>query len=331
MKLPAAMEMVRLARLLLVVVGVLWCMWPMRSSAQSPPQFSLVQRTSNHEIALTIVGQSASYYDIEAATDLAAWDVLSTVASGGASSLQYTDSAAPFLQARYYRVQQLAGTNVFTGDHLSTTNGDVIIHPLGHASLVLGWQGKTIFCDPTNSPVGLPKADLVLVTHAHSDHFNTGVINAVRGTNAVIIAPQDVYNQLTAPQKAIARVLGYGASTNLLGLEVEAVAAYNSFHPLGTANAYVLTIGGRRIFVSGDTGNTTEMRALKDIDVAFVCMNQPFTMTVAQATNAVSAFHPKIVYPYHYKDQSGASANATVFKQQLQSDLGIEVRLRKWY
>jgi L-ascorbate metabolism protein UlaG (beta-lactamase superfamily) len=292
-----------------------------------------VQRVANSEIALTLSGQSGAYYQIDVATNLAAWNALATLASGVASSVPYTDSAAPFLEARYYRAQQLLGSNVFIGDHLSTTNGDVIIQPRNHATFILSWQGETIYVDPAASATytGLPKADLIVITHSHSDHFNTVTINAVRGTNAVIVAPQDVYNQLTTAQKPIARVLGYGGSTNLLGLDILALPAYNSYHPLGTGNAYVLTIGGQRIFISGDTGNTPEMRALTDIDVAFVCMNQPYTMTVSQATNAVAAFHPKVVYPYHYRDQSGASANAAVFKQQLPPGLGIEVRLRAWY
>jgi L-ascorbate metabolism protein UlaG (beta-lactamase superfamily) len=321
-----------LARLYVVVVCVVGCCWLARVFAQAPPQFTRVQPITNREIALTLSGQTGAYYQIDAATNLTAWDGLATLASGATSSIQYTDSATPFLSARYYRAQQLTGSNVFTGDHLPTTNGDVIIHPARHATLILNWQGSTIYVDPTNSAgYGLPKADLVLVTHAHFDHFNTAGINAVVGTNTVIITSQDVYNQLTAPQKAIGRVLGYGASTNVVGLEVQAVPAYNSYHAFGTGNGYVLIIGGKRIFISGDTGNITEMRALTNIDVAFVCMNQPYTMTVAEATNAVTAFHPKVVYPYHYQDSGGATANAAVFKQRLRTDLGIEVRLRSWY
>jgi L-ascorbate metabolism protein UlaG (beta-lactamase superfamily) len=301
--------------------------------AQSPPQISSVQRVAAREIALTVGGQPGTYYQLDAATNLFSWNGMATLASGAASSLQYTDSAAPFLQARFYRVQELNGTNFLTGDHLETTNGDVVIHPFIHASLVLGWQGKVIYVDPTNTVgyAGIPKGDLVLVTHSHGDHFNTTAINAVRGTNALIFTSQDVYNQLLPAQKSSARILGYGASTNVIGLDIQAVPAYNSYHPLGTANAYLLTIGGRRIFISGDTGNIAEMRALTNIDVAFVCMNQPYTMTVSEATNAVSAFHPAVVYPYHYRDQSGASGNAATFKQQLRPELGIEVRLRKWY
>src|SRR6185369_9130008 len=110
--------------------------------------------------------------------------------------------------------------------------------------------GKMIYCDPTPtaSYAGLPKADVVLVTHNHTDHFNTATIDAVRGPNAWIIVPQTIYNSLSVAQRAIAIVLGYGASTNVHGLNVQAVYAYNSYHsPLGFANGYVLTIGGRRI------------------------------------------------------------------------------------
>ena len=322
------MKSARVFLLLAFVMGVL----PGRSSAQSAPQFSRVQPVGR-DIALSFTGQPGAYYQLDVASDLAAWQTISTLSSGASSSLVYTDSAAPFFFARYYRASQLIGSNIFFGDHLSTTNGDVVMQPRTHATILLSWQDKTIYVDPTNTTAytGVPKADLILITHAHSDHFNTAAINAVRGTNAVIVVSQDVYNQLTSPQKSIARVLAYGASTNLFGVDVQAVPAYNSYHPFGTGNGYVLTIGGRRLFVSGDTGNTVEMRALTNIDVAFVCMNQPYTMTVSEATNAVSAFHPKVVYPYHYRDQNGALGNATTFKQWLRPNLRIEVRLRNWY
>src|SRR5262249_18280918 len=161
-----------------------------------------------------------------------------------------------------YRAQQVDGTNVFTGDHLTTTNGDVVMQPRFHATCVLRWNGVMIYCDPDDSATygALAKADLILVTHSHSDHLSVSTIDAVRGPGVVIIAPLDVYNNyLNVAQKAITRVLGYGGSTNLLGLTVEAVPAYNSNHPFGFGNGYVLTIGGKRIFFSGDTGNTTNL------------------------------------------------------------------------
>jgi L-ascorbate metabolism protein UlaG (beta-lactamase superfamily) len=112
---------------------------------------------------------------------------------------------------------------------------------------------------------------------------------------------------------------------------IEAVPAYNANHTLGLCNSYVLNLGGKRIYVSGDTGNTSEMRGLTNIDVAFLCMNQPFTMTVNDATNAVRAFRPRVVYPYHYRNSDGSLNNANQFKQLLGRNDGIEVRLRNWY
>ena len=251
------------------------------------------------------------------------------------TTLQHTDAAAPYQASRAYRALQLPGTTNFTGDHLATTNGDVIFHPIGHASLVMTWNGKTIHCDPTNGAAAyqtFPRPDLILVTHDHGDHFSSTTLDAVRGPNTILVVPGFIYsNSLSAAQKAIAVMLPNGASASLLGLTVEAVPAYNSNHPLGRGNGYVLTLGGRRIYLSGDTGNTAEMRSLPNIDVAFLCMNIPFTMTPAEATNAVRAFRPNVVYPYHYRDQNGALTNAGYFKQLLGTDPAIEVRLRKWY
>jgi len=300
---------------------------------QTALQFTGVQRLTNSEIALTLAAPTGLVYRIEASSNASSWNGLVTIPASSAATLQHTDAAAPYLDARFYRAQQVNGTNIFTGDHLTTTNGEVILQPRFHATCVLSWNGVMIYCDPDDSATydGLAKADLILVTHSHSDHLSVSTIDAVRSSNAVIIASQDVYNQLNAGQKAITRVLGYGGSTNLFGLAVEAVPAYNANHAFGFGNGYVLTIGGKRIFFSGDTGNTSELRQLPNIDVAFLCMNQPFTMTVGEATNAVTGFRPKVVYPYHYRDQSGATTNAAVFKQRLDPGLGIEVRLRKWY
>ena len=297
-------------------------------------QFTGVRRMTNQEIVLSLSAPLGRAYRIESAGNLPEWRGLYTFPTNSTAVLQYTDSGGPYLGARYYRAVRLEGTNIVSGDHLVTNDGEVVIQPRNHATFVMQWKGKVIYCDPvpTASYTGLPKADLILLTHNHSDHFSTNTIDAVRGPGATIIAPQTVYSDLTPAQRAIATVLGYGASTNVQGLAVEAVYAYNSYHsPLGFGNGYVLTIGGSRIYISGDTGNAPEIRALTNIDVAFVCMNQPYTMTVAEATNAVRAIRPKVVYPYHYRDSSGATANAATFKQWLGIDLGIEVRLRSWY
>lgn len=296
-------------------------------------QFTNVQRLTNKELVLSLAAPTGRAYRLESSTNATDWNGLLTFATNITTSLQHTDSAAPYLSTRYYRASQLTGTNLISGDHLTTTNGDVIIQPRFHASFVMQWNGLMIYNDPAPSAtyVGLPKADLILVSHTHGDHFNTAHIDAVRGANCIIIVSQAVFNGLTAAQKTNAIILANGASTNILGLTVSAVPAYNGNHPLGAGNGYVLNIGGKRIYASGDTGDQTEIRALADIDVAFLCMNQPFTMTVNAATNCIRVMRPKVVYPYHYRDDTGATTNAATFKQWLGTDPGIEVRLRKWY
>lgn len=314
------------------VLGMLTACGTTRLVAQ-PLQLTSVQRLTNQELALAFTAPLGRAYRLENTTNLSEWSGLFTFATNTVTSLQHTDSAAPFLAARYYRSVQLTGTNLVSGDHLATADGDVIIQPRNHATFVMQWNGKMIYCDPVAAATytGLPKADLVLVTHEHGDHFATATIDAVRGPGCTIIAPPTVYGSLTAAQKALAIVLTNNASTNVLGLTVSAVPAYNSNHPRGTGNGYILGIGGKRIYISGDTGDQPEVRALTDIDVAFICMNQPYTMTPGAATNCVRTMRPKVVYPYHYRDQSGTTGSAATFKQWLGTDLGIEVRLRKWY
>ena len=114
-------------------------------------------------------------------------------------------------------------------------------------------------------------------------------------------------------------------------MTVQAVAGYNSNHPFTNNNCYVLTLGGKRLFFSGDTGDVPEIRALTNIDVAFLAMNLPFTMNWISATNCIRVMRPKVVYPYHYRDQGTTYTNPPLFQQWLGTDLGIEVRLRAWY
>ncbi len=304
-------------------------------NAQTLPQFTRVERLTNQEIALTLSTPSNLNYRLATASNLTAWSALATLPPGP-GSLQHTDAAAPYLSQRFYRAEQLAGTNALTGDHLATTNGDVVIHPMNHATFVMSWNGKMIYNDPVAAAgpyTSLPKADLILISHSHSDHYSNTTLDAVRGTGAMIIAPQAVYNSMTTALKALTTVLTNGTSTNLMGLTVEAVPAYNAtYHPRPTCNGYVVTLGGKRIYISGDTGDVAETRALPNIDVAFVCMNTPYTMTVSEAITSVRAYRPKVVYPYHYRNLAGnATTNAAYFKRQLGTDLGIEVRLRKWY
>jgi hypothetical protein len=252
--------------------------WPLRR------QFTGIQRLTNGDVLLQLKAQAGFYYRIETSTSLPHWNAWFTLLSTGPN--QYTDSAAPYLGGRLYRALELTGTNILTGDHLATDDGDVVIHPINHASFVMSWNGRTIYNDPVGGAApfqGLPRADLILVSHDHSDHFDASTLNAVKGSNTVIIAPQTVFGSLSATLKSLTLVLTNGATTNILGLTIDAVPAYNSNHPRGRGNGYVLTIGGKRIYMSGDTGDIPEMRALEAIDVAFLCMNVPFTMNVNQA------------------------------------------------
>ena len=301
---------------------------------QSNLQFTGIQVLTNKEVALTLGLSNAPFYRIETSSNLAPWQALVTLPGSG-TSLAHTDSAAPYLNHRLYRAELLNDTNTLSGDHLTTSDGDVVFHPIRHATFVMTWQGKTIYNDPTNAAApfpGLPKADLILVTHVHTDHFNGQTLDAVRGPNCVIVTSQNVYNSMSTALRGITKVLGYGGTTNVTGINIEAVPAYNPvYHPYGTGNGYVLTTGGKRIYIAGDTGDVTEMRTLSNIDVAFIPMNLPYTMSTSNAAAIVRDFLPKVVYPYHFKNQDQTLADLNDFKRRVGQDLGIEVRLRKWY
>ena len=302
-------------------------------------QFDTVQRLTNRETFLSFNVPAGTNYRIDVATNfpadtnLARWSALLTARSGGVN--QHTDSAAPYLATRFYRAEQLTNAPVLTGDHLATTNGDAIIRPVGHATFVMSWNGLMIYNDPTNGTApyaSFPKADLILVSHSHGDHYSASTISAVLATGGRIVVPQAIYDMGGfSALRPSAIPLAYGQTTNVFGITVEAVPAYNGNHIYGINNAYVITLGGKRIFTSGDCGDGPEIRGVTNIDVAFLAMNIPFTTNALGATNIIRAMRPKVVYPYHYRDSSGTRTNADVFKRWLGQDLGIEVRLRSWY
>lgn len=300
-------------------------------------QFSDVRPLTNRDVSFRFTAPLGTNYRIDVATNFLAdtnlprWNALLTLQSAGIN--QHTDSAAPYLTARFYRAEQLTNVNVLTGDHLATTNGDVVFHPIVHASFVMSWNGKMIYNDPTNASLyaNFPRADVILVSHSHSDHYDISTLSAVRAATGVIIVPPVIYNSgAFAALRPNAISLAYGVSTNVMGLTVEAVPAYNGNHAFGNNNAYVTTLGGKRIFTSGDCGDGPEIRSVPNIDVAFLAMNQ-FTTDPLSATNIIRAMRPKVVYPYHFRHSNGSMTNAPIFKQWLGTDLGIEVRLRKWY
>ncbi len=227
-------------------------------------------------------------------------------------------------------------------DKMATSNGDLVIHPVSHATMALSWNGKTIYVDPAPAPgsaagadgaagfQGLPPADFILVGHQHGDHFSVPALQKLVSANTVLVVPQDIADKLPADLKAKAKVLANGMSTDIAGVKIEAVPAYNvsadklQFHPKGRDNGYVLNMGGKRIYIAGDTEGVPEMLALKNIDAAFIPMNLPYTMTPEAAATAVLGFKPKIVYPYHY-----GQSDLSVFEKGVGNS--VEVRRLKWY
>ena len=218
-------------------------------------------------------------------------------------------------------------------DKIKTAKGDLIINRVKHGTVVFQWDGKTVFVDPVGgaAPVkqfGTP--DVVLVTDIHGDHFNKDTLTAVVKEKTVVIAPEAVAALAPAGLKKSITTMANGKSVEKAGIKVEAVPMYNltptrlRFHNKGRGNGYVMTFGGKRVYVSGDTEDIPEMRALKKIDVAFVCMNLPYTMTPEQAADAVREFKPKTVYPYHYRGSDTAK-----FKKLVGDASGV--RLRDWY
>lgn len=223
----------------------------------------------------------------------------------------------------------------FDGDAIPTENGDLIIHPINHATFAMGWDGKTIYVDPVGGAeafAGLPQPDLILLTDIHGDHLNAETLEAVTAASTAIVAPAAVVAQLPESLMGQAQTLANGDRAALLDVDIEAMPMYNTtadrlqYHEKGRGNGYVLTMGGERVYISGDTEDIPEMRALQDIDVAFVCFNLPYTMTEAQAASAVLEFAPRIVYPYHYQ---GSDVDA--FTQMVAANPDIEVRIGNWY
>ncbi|MFH1156384.1 MAG: MBL fold metallo-hydrolase [Pseudomonadota bacterium] len=216
----------------------------------------------------------------------------------------------------------------------SDPDPDIAFHPVHHASLVIQSASWTIYVDPVGDLqqyAGYPKADLILITHTHKDHLNKEVIDGVKQPGTLIITNSDAAAQLME-----GKILKNGESLDYKGITIEAVPAYNmtgdrlDFHPRGRDNGYVITLSEKRIYLSGDTEDTTEMRQLKNIDYAFICMNLPYTMTEDQAASAVLEFKPRVVFPYHYKGKNGFS-DINRFKTMVEKDPAIQVRLLPWY
>jgi L-ascorbate metabolism protein UlaG (beta-lactamase superfamily) len=226
-------------------------------------------------------------------------------------------------------------------DVVSTSSGALTIQPLVHATLVLSTPALTIYADPTGGGAnytGLKAPDIIVITDIHGDHFDPKTLAEVSTAGTIIVAPKAVADKFTGDIKGKVVVLANGETTTQSGIVINAIPMYNlpasttdPRHPIGRGNGYVLAIGGKNIYLSGDTQGIPEMRALKNIDIAFVCMNLPYTMGVDEAADAVLAFKPKIVYPFHYRGPNGL-ADVNAFKAKVEAgDKNIEVRLRNWY
>lgn len=223
-------------------------------------------------------------------------------------------------------------------DVFKTDGGDITIHPVGHASFVMETPVGTIYADPVGeaaSYADFPRPDLILVTHEHGDHFNAETLAALAGENTKLITNPSVYEKLTDELKAKAEQIANGEETTFDALGLSAIPAYNiteerkKFHPQGRDNGYVLSFDGFRAYISGDTEDIPEMRSLEGIDLAFVCMNLPFTMDAKAAASAVAEFQPTYVYPYHFRGREGGTQDPAIFAQLLGDD--VQVRIADWY
>jgi len=216
----------------------------------------------------------------------------------------------------------------------------ITITPIEHATAVVQMEGLTIYMDPTGGAdafKGQPIPDLVLITDIHGDHLNIETLDALDLSKARIIVPRAVADKLPSKYIPQLHIISNGEIREFKGIQVEAVSMYNlreealEFHPEGRGNGYILISESERIYFSGDTEDIPEMRALENIDKAFICMNLPYTMTVESAASAVLEFKPKQVYPYHYRGKPDVS-DVKKFKQLVNDgDPSIEVVQLDWY
>lgn len=228
-------------------------------------------------------------------------------------------------------VTMASAAEKFENDVIKTSAGDLEITFIGHGTLMFSFGGKVIHVDPVGQYADyskLPKADLILITHEHRDHLDPKVVEMLRKAGT-----QVVLNPAAAGQVAGGIVMKNGEVRTVAGLTIEAVPAYNlvhkrdngePFHPKGRDNGYVITFGDKRVYVAGDTENTPEMKALKGIDIAFLPMNLPFTMTPEMVADAAKAFKPKILYPYHF-----GKTDTSKVVNLLKGEKDIEVRIRR--
>lgn len=219
----------------------------------------------------------------------------------------------------------------FEKDVFKTSEGELAITFIGHGTLMLEFNGKVIHVDPVSQYAdyeSMPKADLVLITHEHGDHLDPKAIDAIKKE-----ATRIVLTESCSPKYTGTDVMKNGDTKVFGTITVEAVPAYNlrnmrsdgtPFHPKGRGNGYVIRFADKKVYIAGDTENVPEMADLVDIDVAFLPMNLPYTMTPEMCADAARLFHPKVLYPYHFGETDTGE-----LVQLLENDKDIEVRIRK--
>ena len=245
-----------------------------------------------------------------------------------------------FLVAAFLIYKNMTNTQV--------VNGNIEIIPIEHATMVMKWNDKVIYTDPVGGAEvfkSQPEPDLILITDIHGDHLDIKTLEAVSKAKTVIIAPMAVADKIPSTVAGDLLVMKNGQRTNaktankvnLNGFSIEATPMYNlpekadAYHTKGRGNGYVISDGGRKVYISGDTADIPEMRNLKNIDMAFVSMNLPYTMNVESAGDGVLAFKPKQIYPYHYRGPDGL-ADINKFKSLVNAgDPNIDVVLLNWY
>ena len=219
-------------------------------------------------------------------------------------------------------------------DVVQTSKGPLKITPLYHGSVMLEFGGKIIHVDPWSNAdyTGIPQADLIVITHSHADHMDPALLKTLRKESTILVsspAVTDTLNGTVGDTDAISN----GEKKTFMGIEIEAVPMYNlklgsgpgkPFHHKGIGNGYIMTFGDTRVYFSGDTECTPEMKALKNISVAFLAMNPPRTESTIEAAGCAKEFRPRIVYPYHYR-----GSKPEEFADALKDVAGVEVRIRK--
>jgi len=215
-------------------------------------------------------------------------------------------------------------------DVIKTQGGDIEITFIGHGTLMLTYNGKVFHVDPWSKLADyskFPKADFIVITHEHQDHLDVDTINKIQNKDTVTVS-----NEKSHPKLPQSQVMKNGERKELNGVLIEAVPAYNMvhmrkpgepYHPQGSGNGYIFTFGDKRVYVAGDTENTPEMKKLKNIDVAFLPMNLPYTMTPEMVADAAKAFKPKVLYPYHTGDTDLSKLTGL-----MKGTKDVEIRLR---